>query len=74
MWEKIKKFFKDSEVIFLARAQVVIGAVGATVLALLGDANISQVLQSILKPTYVPYYIIGIGFLTEYLRRRRADM
>lgn len=73
MWATIKKWFKDSETIFWARLQVVLGAVTAAVMALGNDPNISAAVQSILKPQYVPYYVIAFGLLTELLRRRRAE-
>ena len=72
MWDKVKAWFKRSETIFWARLQVFAGAVMATVMALANDPNISDALKSILKPEYVPYYVIGFGLLTEILRRRRA--
>lgn len=72
MWHAIKKFFKDSEVIFLARAQMVLGALAAVVIGLLADPTVNAAIQTILTPQYVPYYVIGLGVLTELLRRRRA--
>jgi hypothetical protein len=72
MWEKIKSWFGHSETILLARSQVLLGAVGAVVTALVNDPNTSSAVQSLLKPEYIPYYVIGIGILTEVLRRRGA--
>jgi len=73
MWSRIKAFFKDSEVIFLARLQMLLGLIAALVTGLLADPSINTAVQSILAPKYVPYYVIGLGVLTEILRRRRAD-
>jgi hypothetical protein len=72
LWGKIKTFFKNSETIFLARVQMAIGAVGAVVTGLMADARIDGAIQQILKPQYIPYYIIALGVITEALRRRRA--
>jgi hypothetical protein len=72
MWDKIKAWFKRSETIFWARLQVLLGAIAASVMALANDPNISDAIKAVLKPEYVPYYVIGFGLLTEILRRRRA--
>lgn len=74
MWDKIKTWFKDSETIFWARLQVFVGAVGALYLAVIADPNVAASIKAVIKPDYMPYYIIGSGLLAEYLRRRRADM
>jgi hypothetical protein len=72
MWEKIKSWFGHSETILLARLQVILGVLGVVATALVNDPNTSAAVQSLLKPEYVPYYVIGIGILTEVLRRRGA--
>ena len=72
MWAKIKKFFKDSETIFWARFQVLMGAVVAGLLSLVNDPNVGDAIKSVLKPEYVPYYVIAFGVITEIARRRRA--
>lgn len=72
MWDKMKAWFKRSETIFWARLQVFVGAVTAAVMALAADPAVNDAIHAILKPEYVPYYVIGFGVLTEILRRRRA--
>jgi hypothetical protein len=72
MWDKIKAWFKRSETIFWARLQMLIGATTAAVLALANDPTVSDAIKQVLKPEYIPYYVIGFGVLTELLRRRRA--
>jgi hypothetical protein len=72
MWDKIKAWFKRSETIFWARLQVVAGAAVAAVMGLAADPAVNDAIHAILKPEYVPYYVIGFGLLTEILRRRRA--
>jgi hypothetical protein len=72
MWDKIKAWFKRSETIFWARLQMLIGATTAAVLALANDPTVSDAIKHVLKPEYIPYYVIGYGVLTELLRRRRA--
>jgi hypothetical protein len=72
MWDKIKAWFKRSETIFWARLQVLVGAAVAAIMSLAADPAINDAIHAILKPEYVPYYVIGFGLLTEILRRRRA--
>lgn len=67
MWERIKKFFKDSETIFLARLQVLAGIVFGAFMAL--DPSL---FQAYVPAEYVPIYLLGIGILTEVARRYRA--
>lgn len=67
MWKKIKASFGDSETIIWARVQMVLG--GAIELLASVDPNLfAPVLGD-----YFPYFLIINGFMTEYLRRRRAD-
>lgn len=74
MWEKIKKFFKESETIFWARLQVFIGAIVAAILSVANDPSINEAIKSVLKPEYVPYYVIAFGIITEIARRRRSNL
>jgi hypothetical protein len=70
MSSRIKSFFKNSVTIFWARLQVLAGAVGASVVALAQDPNVTSALQSALQPKFIPYYVIAIGLITEIARRR----
>jgi lysozyme family protein len=72
MWDTIKRWFKRSETIFWARLQVFAGAAMAVAMTLAADPTVNEAVHKILKPEYVPYYVIGAGLLTEMLRRRRA--
>lgn len=67
LWNRIKKFFKSSETIFLARAQVFIGTVLEVV------STMEPTLFAGLFGKYFPLFLIGHGFLTEYLRKRRDE-
>lgn len=73
MWDKTKAFFKNSLTILWARVQMVIGLLGALVITLLQDPNITGALQAALQPKYIPFYVIAIGLLTELARRRSLD-
>jgi hypothetical protein len=67
MWSRIKKFFKNSETIFLARAQIFLGTLLEVVSA------IEPSLFSGLTGKWFPVFLIGHGLLTEYLRKRRDE-
>ena len=71
MWNDIKDWFKDSETIFWARLQILIGALGTVLVA----TDFSPLLATGV-PTKQQFILFGIvivqGVLTEYLRRRRA--
>jgi hypothetical protein len=73
MWAAMKRWCKDSETIFWARLQVVVGSAAAIVMAVAADPSVNAAIQAVLKPAYVPYYVIAFGLLTEVLRRRRAS-
>jgi hypothetical protein len=66
MWERIKAFFGDSEVIFWARLQLLLGTVAAAVTYF--DPGL---LAPVLPAEWLPWAIVANGVATEYLRRRR---
>jgi hypothetical protein len=70
MWDKIKASFKHSVTILWARIQVFAGVAIAAAMALASDPNVTAALQSLLQPKFIPYYVIGIGVITEIARRR----
>lgn len=67
-WEQIKAWFKDSETIFVARLQMLLGAALSAVAV--ADPNI---FASLVGVKWFPLFLIGHGALVEYLRKRRAD-
>ena len=73
MWEHIKAWFNHSVTILWARLQVAAGLIAASVFALLQDPNITNALQSMLQPKFIPYYVIAIGLITELARRRTVN-
>lgn len=70
MWDKIKASFKHSVTILWARIQVLAGLAAAAAMGLASDPNVIGALQSLLQPKFIPYYVIGIGVITEIARRR----
>jgi hypothetical protein len=72
MWDKIKTWFKNSVTILWARLLAVAGIVLASAQSLVGDPNVSGAVQQLLKPQFIPWYVIGIGLVTELCRRRTA--
>lgn len=63
----LKKFFKDSETILLARLQVLVGAVAAALTFVK-----PEVLAPVLPTGFEPWLVVAHGIALEYLRRRRA--
>lgn len=72
MWNKIKLRFKNSITILWARVQVLAGLAAALLMAVASDPNVTGAIQTALQPKYIPYYVIGIGLITEIARRRTA--
>ena len=67
MWARIKKFFKSSETIALARLQVFLGVTLEIV------ASMEPWLFADAFGKWFPLFLIGQGLVTEYLRRRRDE-
>jgi hypothetical protein len=65
MLEKLKSWFKYSETILLARLQVFAGIAFGAFMSL--DPAL---FQAYVPSPYVPLYLLGMGVLTEYARRR----
>lgn len=66
MWTSIRKWFKDSESIFLARLTAFVGVV-ASVLTYVDPS----VLEPIIPNGWFPLLLVAYGLAAEYLRRRR---
>lgn len=73
MWQKIKNWFKDSETIFWARLQVFAGILLAVIPTLNPVAWLDQSLTPTQRWVTAGFAILN-GVITEYLRRRRADL
>lgn len=69
-WDKVKAFFKRSETILWARFQALVGAVTGLLVYVKDDPIVNQAIQTIMQPKLLPWYLIGIGLITELLRRR----
>ena len=72
MWEKLKLAFRHSLTIFWARLLALGGLLLAFGQSLLGDPSVDDAVRSLLKPDYIPYYMIAIALITELCRRRTA--
>jgi hypothetical protein len=70
MWIKIKTWFKNSITIFWARVQVLVGFAVASLMVLASDPDVTSTIQTALQPKYIPYYVIAIGLITKFARRR----
>lgn len=67
MWNSVKKFFKSSETIFLARVTMLAGAILEVVITL------EPSLFAGIFGRWFPLFLICQGVLTEYMRKRRAE-
>ena len=71
--ERAKVFCRRSMTILWARVVLMVGFL-LEVLAffsdLVGIPGVSESVQGLLDPKYVPFYLIGIGIITELARRR----
>lgn len=67
MGDRIKRFFLDSETIFLARLQMFAGVFFATVLA-----TDPQLIVAYVPAKWAAAFLFAWGLLTEYARRRRT--
>jgi hypothetical protein len=72
MWDKIKSWFRHSLTILWARAIALAGLLLAATQSVLADPSVSDAVQQLLQPKYIPYYVIAIGLVTELARRRTA--
>lgn len=68
MWERIKAWFKHSETIFIARAQVFLG----TLLGVVANAD-PALFSHFVGAKWFPLFLVGHGMLVEYMRKRRDD-
>lgn len=64
----LKKWFKDSESIFLARLTVFVGAL-ATAITFVEPS----VLAPIIPSAWYPFALVAYGLAAEWLRRRRDE-
>lgn len=72
MWDKLKAAFRHSLTILWARIVALAGIALAVLQGLAADPNITGAIQTALQPEYIPYWVIGIGLITELARRRTA--
>jgi hypothetical protein len=72
MWPRIKAAFRHSVTILWARVVALAGLLLASGQALIADPNVNDAIHAVLKPEYIPYYVIAIGLVTELCRRRTA--
>jgi len=71
-WDAIKAWFRHSLTILWARVLALAGLLLAAGQSLLDDPAINSAVQTLLRPKYIPYYVIAVGLITEIARRRTA--
>lgn len=72
MWEKIKKWAKDSETVAWAKIQFWVGLLGSAFL-FAADVIVGVDFAAWLKPGWLPLYLVANGLLTKWLRLRRTE-
>ena len=60
--------------ILWARVVAVAGLLLAAAQSLFADPSVNGAVQQLLQPKYIPYYVIAIGLVTEFARRRTAKV
>lgn len=70
-WAWLVRFFSDSETIFWARLQAVLGLIFTALMVFL-QSDFAPVLHALGLGKWVPVAVMVNGILTEVLRRRRA--
>lgn len=71
--EQIKAWFKFSVTVLWARFLAAIGTVLAFIPTFTSDPHINDAIRAVLRPQYIPFYVIAIGIITEIARRRTAS-
>lgn len=66
MWQRIRKFFHDSEVIFLARFQVFLGVL----IEAISEAD-PKILSGFVPDKWFGVYLLIAGIIIELARRSR---
>jgi hypothetical protein len=67
LWQRIRAWFKDSETIFLARLQMLVGILWSVLPTI--DPTL---FQSLVGERWFGMFLIVWGVITEIARRRRA--
>jgi len=68
MWDRIRKFVKDSETIAWSYIQMAIG-----VLALVVTYVDPSLVAPVLPVKWLPWFLLANGIFTKYLRERRTE-
>ena len=67
-WEAVKK----SGTMLWAWVQAAVGILGVALLDLFNDPSINDAIKSVLKPEYIPWFVIGAAILLRFVRRKNA--
>lgn len=73
MWAKFVKTFHDSETIFWARLQVVLGVLGSVALAVAHVVFSVDLSPLFSDPRYLVAWMVCSGLVQEFLRKLRED-
>lgn len=72
-WDKLFAVFKDSATILVARLSAMSGLILGAVITLSSDPSIQEYIRTMLRPEFVPFYLIALSLLVEIGRRRTLD-
>lgn len=79
MWQKFKDWLarewaavKKSGTMLLAWLTSAIGLIVGTLADLYNDPSVNDAVRALLKPEYVPWYVLGFGLLLRIVRKRNA--
>ena len=73
MWAKFVKTFHDSETIFWARLQVILGVLGSVALAVAHVVFSVDLSPLFSDPRYLVAWMVFSGLVQEFLRKHRED-
>lgn len=81
MWERFKAWcareweaVKKSGTMLLAWLQAAIGVVAAGVVELYNDPSINDGIRAALDPKYVVWYVLGLGVLMRFVRKKNSSL
>jgi hypothetical protein len=81
MWERFKAWLarewaavKKSGTMLLAYLTSAAGLVIGSLADLYNDPSVNESIKSILKPEYIPWYVLGFGLLMRFVRKKNSDL
>lgn len=80
MWTKLKAWLasewaavKKSGTMLLAWLTSAAGLIIGTLADLYNDPSVNEAVRSLLKPEYIPWYVLVFGLLVRFVRKSNAE-